>query len=104
MAPGAYFGEIGLLTQKPSIYTVVAYESVELLRIPVDDIGRYIEKHPEDAVSIMKNMANTMYNLKFDIDLLSKERLIDVDMLAKRLLKYNLNMFARTRREDRRNV
>ena len=104
LAPEAYFGEIGLLTQKPSIYTVVAYEAVELLRIPVDDIGRYIEKHPEDAVSIMKNMANTMYNLKFDIDLLSKERMIDVDMLAKRLLKYNLNMFAKARREDRRNV
>ena len=97
LSPGAYFGELGLLTEKPAIYTVVAYDDMELLRIPIKDMKNYIEKQPEDALSIMTNMANTMYNLKFDIDLLAKERVVDMDYIAKSLLKYNLNMFKNER-------
>ena len=94
LKPGAFFGEVGLLTGKPSIYTVVAYDDLYIYRIPVTDMSNYIKENPGDALAIMKNMANTMYNLKFDIDLLSKEKTIDVDQIAKRLLKYNMSMKA----------
>lgn len=98
---GAYFGEVGLLTRKPSIYTVVAYDEVSIVRIPVTDMQMYIKEHPDDVLEIMRNMADTMYNLKFDIDILSKERVIDMDALAKRLLKYNLDTLARNNNEKK---
>ncbi len=92
MGKGKCFGEIGLLTGKPSIYTVVAYDDVELIRIPIDNFEEYVKENPKIAVLIMMNMAKTMYNLKFDIDLLAKEKFEEAELLEKKLLKYNMVM------------
>jgi len=93
LSKGDFFGEIGFLTKKPSIYTAVAYDDVVVNKIPIDNVISFIKEYPYAALLIMKNMANTMYNLKFDIDLLAKERVIDAEQIAKHLLKYNMNMY-----------
>ena len=100
LSDGSYFGEVGMLTEKPSIYTVVAYSNLELQRVPADDIAGYFQENIDDAILIMKNMARTMYNLKANIGLLSsdltgvkadKKTITAVD-LNKILDKYNLGL------------
>ncbi len=70
---GSYFGELGLLTQKPAIYTIVMYSDGLLLRITMNEIGDYIKNNERDILAIMRHMANSMYNLKKNIDLLSDD-------------------------------
>ena len=66
-----YFGEMGLLTGgKPSIYTVVAYSDVLLLRITEKDIDDFILNNHVDVLRIMQGMANSMYNIKFSMDMI----------------------------------
>ena len=66
-----YFGEMGLLTGgKPAIYTVVAYSEVLLLRITEKDIDDFILKNHVDVLRIMRGMANSMYNIKFGMDMI----------------------------------
>ena len=66
-----YFGEMGLLTGgKPAIYTVVAYSEVLLLRITEKDIDDFILKNHVDVLRIMQGMANSMYNIKFSMDMI----------------------------------
>ena len=66
-----YFGEMGLLTGgKPAIYTVVAYSEVLLLRITEKDIDDFILKNHVDVLRIMQGMANSMYNIKFGMDMI----------------------------------
>ena len=66
-----YFGETGLLTGgKPALYTVVAYSDVLLLRITQTDIEDYIQKNHVDILRIMQSMANTMYNIKYSMDMI----------------------------------
>ena len=67
---GDYFGEMGLLTGgKPAIYTVVAYSDMVLLRITEADIDEYILKNHTDVYRIMQNMAESMYALKYGMDM-----------------------------------
>lgn len=69
-----YFGEMGLLTEgKPAIYTVVAYSDVLILRITSADIDEYIQQNHVDALRLMKHLADSMYALKFSMDLLLKD-------------------------------
>ena len=66
-----YFGEMGLLTGgKPAIYTVVTYSDVLLLRITEKDIDDFILKNHVDVLRIMQSMANSMYNIKFSMDMI----------------------------------
>ncbi len=68
---GDYFGEMGLLTGgKPAIYTAVAYSDVLLLRITEKNIDDFILKNHVDVLRIMQGMANTMYNIKFSMDMI----------------------------------
>ncbi|WP_026651610.1 cyclic nucleotide-binding domain-containing protein [Butyrivibrio proteoclasticus] len=69
LGKGSYFGEIGLLAQKPAIYTVIAYDDVLLMRITMDDIDEYIKANYHDIFHIMQHMAETMYNLKYSMDM-----------------------------------
>ena len=73
LAEGSYFGELGLLAQKPAIYTIVMYSDGLLLRITMNEIEEYIRSNERDILAIMKHMANSMYNLKLNIDLLSED-------------------------------
>ncbi len=73
LSEGSYFGELGLLTQKPSIYTIVMYSDGLLFRITMNEIGDYIKNNERDILAIMRHMANSMYSLKLNIDLLSAD-------------------------------
>lgn len=70
---GSCFGEFGLLLGKPSIYTVVAYTDVYLLRVSEEDLGGFIIENRKNIIDIMRNMANTMMTMRLQIDLLLKE-------------------------------
>ena len=67
---GRFIGEMGLLAQKPSPYTVVAYKDVTLIRIQMGDIDDYIAHNYHDILELMKQMAETTYKLKYSMDML----------------------------------
>ncbi len=41
LGPGACFGEFGLLTGKPAIYTIVTYSKCEILRVTEGMMGDF---------------------------------------------------------------
>ena len=67
------FGEFGLLTKKPAIYTVTAYSELLLLRITEADFGSFIVENHKNIQDIMRNMADSMMVMHFQIELLNKE-------------------------------
>ena len=75
LSENSYFGEIGFLSSKPAIYTIVMYSDGLLLRITAQDFVGYIQTNPKDIVAIMRHMADTMYTLKKNIELLSNDLL-----------------------------
>lgn len=99
MSKGAYFGEVGLLAQKPSVYTVVAYSDLLVQRITMNDIDEYILHNHHDVLAIMQHMAESLYNTKYSMDMV----LDDLDnnnnsvakeyraFVTKQFAKYNVN-------------
>ena len=75
------FWEFGVLLHEPSIYTVVAFSDVDLLRITEGDMGDFIKENHNSIMSIMRNMAKTMNIMKTQIELLVSE------MMEKKALK-----------------
>ena len=69
----ACFGEIGLLLEKPSPYTVIAYSDVYAMRITGDEIIDFITMNPRNIIDIMKNMAGSMMSMRLQIELLLKD-------------------------------
>lgn len=67
------FGEFTILCGKPSIYTVVAYSDVLLLRIPEEDFDDFIRNNSANAIGIMRNLANTLVTLSFNMNLILEE-------------------------------
>lgn len=67
------FGEICVLSDEPSIYTVVAYDDVLLLCITQDNFYDFIQNNPRNAIDIMKNMSHDLNIMKFNIKLLMEE-------------------------------
>ncbi len=67
------FGEFTILCGKPSIYTVVAYSDVLLLRIPEADFDDFIRNNSGNAIDIMRNLANTLVTLSFNMNLILEE-------------------------------
>ena len=67
------FGEFGVLLKKPSIYTVIAYSDILALRITESDLEDFIIENHKNIIDIMRNMAQSMMTLRFQIDLLLKE-------------------------------
>ncbi len=109
LSKGSYFGEIGLLSKKPAIYTVVAYSDVLLLRITMNEIDLYIKNNHHDILAIMQHMAETMYSLKYSMDMV----LEDVEknsesqsaekykaLLSKHFAKYNVQSLPRSIKID----
>ncbi|WP_028234537.1 Crp/Fnr family transcriptional regulator [Pseudobutyrivibrio sp. MD2005] len=70
---GTCFGEFGILTGKPAIYTIITYSKTKLLRVTEALMGTFIQENPEDAIQIMKNMANNMSTMQHQIVQLSTE-------------------------------
>ena len=73
LGPQACFGEFGLLLKKPSIYTVVAFSELYLLRVGEADLESFVRENNKNVIDIMHNMANTMYAMSTQINLLVEE-------------------------------
>ncbi len=82
-----YFGTMGLFSGgKPAIYTVVAYSDLLVMEITNADLEDFIINNHVDVLKILRNMADSMYNLKFAMNLY-------VDDLMKEQDKQKLNGF-----------
>lgn len=64
------FGEIHVLSEQPSIYTVIAYKEVLLMRITKDSLEEFIANNPQNAIDIMRNMVHTNSLMQKNIGLL----------------------------------
>ena len=83
-----YFGEMGLFSGgKPAIYTVVAYSDLLLMRITDADVQDFIMNNHVDVLNIMKHMANSMYSLKYAMNLYAEDLMKENDDL--KLRNYN---------------
>ena len=69
----ACFGEMGLLLGKPAIYTVIAYDDMLVLKISDEEMDDFIMGNQKNVLDIMRNMANGMYTMRFQIDMLMDE-------------------------------
>ena len=69
----ACFGEYGFLLKRPAIYTVIAHDDILVLKISEDNLSDFIMSNHQNVIDIMKNMANNMYMLRFQVDLLLNE-------------------------------
>lgn len=67
------FGEMGLLLHKPSVYTVIAYSEVVLLRITEGEMCDFVQTNHKNIIDIMKNMANTISLMRLQMNLVIKE-------------------------------
>ncbi len=67
------FGEFGILLKQPSIYTVVAYSDILALRITENDLNDFITENHKNILDIMRNMANSLLTMRFQVDMLLKE-------------------------------
>ncbi len=70
---GQCFGEYSLLTEKPGIYTVVAFTDMLLMRVKQDEFSSFVEMNAANSVEIMQNMAKMINVLKTNIDMLRGE-------------------------------
>ena len=59
-----------VLSSQPSIYTVVAYDDVLLMRITKDSLEEFIRNNPKNAIDIMQNMVHSNMLMQKNIDLL----------------------------------
>ena len=64
------FGEVNVLSDQPSIYTVVAYDDVLLMCITKDTLEDFIRNNPRNAIDIMQNMVHTNMLMQKNINLL----------------------------------
>ena len=67
------FGEFSLLLKKPSIYTVVAYSELHVMKIDQGSIGDFIRSNPKNIMGLMTNMANTIMLMRKQMELLQEE-------------------------------
>ena len=58
LSDGKWFGEVSVLTGKPSPYSVVAISDIMVMRIGADRLESFISQNPRNTAEIMKNMAN----------------------------------------------
>ncbi|SFI22649.1 Cyclic nucleotide-binding domain-containing protein [Pseudobutyrivibrio sp. OR37] len=73
LGPGTCFGEFGILTGQPAIYTIIAFSKTRILRITEGLMGDFIQENKEDILHIMRNMATNMTRMQHQINQLSKE-------------------------------
>lgn len=70
IGPQACFGEFGLLLQKPSLYTVIAFSDMTVIRITEGEMGDFVQNNHRNIIAIMRNMAQTMLIMRRQIDML----------------------------------
>ena len=75
LSDGRCFGETGLLTGKPSPFSVVAETDIMLLGINAGDFEAFISEEPRNAAEIMKNLARTVVTMSANVNMLKEEML-----------------------------
>lgn len=97
---GRCFGEIGLLTGKPSPFSVVAVTDIMLLGIGANDFDDFIIEEPDKASQIMKNLAGMVVTMSANVNMLKEEMLKAfsdradehrVNMLNQSIMKYRVS-------------
>ena len=73
LSDGKCFGEVSVLTGKPSPYSVVAISDIMVMRIGADRFESFISQNPRNTAEIMKNMANSIVMLKANVGMMSEE-------------------------------
>ncbi len=73
LGPGACFGEFGLLTGKPAIYTIITYDTTRILRITEELMSDFMMNNQDSVLQIMRNMANNMLRMQHQITQLGEE-------------------------------
>lgn len=63
------FGEVHVFSDQPSIYTVVAFDEVLVMRISRDSLEEFVRNNPRNAIDIMQNMVHTNMLMQKNIDL-----------------------------------
>ena len=73
-----------MLSDQPSIYTVVAFDDVLLMRITKDTLEDFIRNNPRNAIDIMQNMVHTNLLMQKNINLLLDDLYEKQDVNKKR--------------------
>lgn len=73
LGPGTCFGEFGILTGQPAIYTIITYSNTKILRVTEGLMGDFIQENKDDILQIMRNMATNMTRMQHQINQLSRE-------------------------------
>ena len=73
LGPGTCFGEFGILTGQPAIYTIITYSKTKILRVTEGLMGDFIQENKDDILQIMRNMATNMTRMQHQINQLSHE-------------------------------
>lgn len=63
------FGEIQILSGQPSPYTAIAINDVLCMRVVEEDFDEFIQNNPRNAIDIMKNLANNVVTLNFNLNM-----------------------------------
>lgn len=92
------FGEMHVLSGQPSIYTVIAYDEVLLMRITKDSLEDFIRNNPKNAIDIMQNMVHSVTLMQKNIGLLLDDLYEKQDLNKKRteemkrkIMQYSVN-------------
>jgi CRP/FNR family cyclic AMP-dependent transcriptional regulator len=62
LKPGEYFGEMGLLDDRPRSASVVARESCEVLTLGRQDFARCLKEHSELVVTVTRGLVKRLRN------------------------------------------
>ena len=104
LGPGSCFGEFGLLTGRPAIYTIITYSDTKILRVTEALMSDFMVKNPDSILQIMRNMANNMMKLQHQVNQFSRElaeqRGENIEAIAELLAKENLKNYVLTSEED----
>ena len=73
MSDGECFGEYSVLTGEPSIYTVVAFTDMLVMKITRDDLVSFVEMNAKNAIDIMGNTAKMLNVMAMNIDMIRSE-------------------------------
>lgn len=67
------FGELCILCQTPSLYTVVAVYDVLVMRICEEEFESFLQNNNKNAMDMIKNLSWSVMNLKCNLDLVLEE-------------------------------
>ncbi|MEG1947687.1 MAG: cyclic nucleotide-binding domain-containing protein [Lachnospiraceae bacterium] len=67
------FGELSILCEKPSTYSVVALGEVLVLRVTEDTFDDFIRNNTYNAIGIMRNLARTVDNLSLNLNMVNED-------------------------------